>query len=168
MSVKAIEKLLDKVVFLLTEYNFQSMNSSINFFLRNQEIQNNWKSWSLSKLCWERIRFFHFEFKKGTEYDVILRDWRRWHWKVSYSSKLLLSRNFIYNKLKAMRKTQTPAQLNLVGHRMNSLPGHMSIWRRKQTESEMKLKKKIDIAKQTRTLKLFVNELLIKKDSFAI
>ena len=40
------------------------------------------------------------------------------------STKLLQSRNFIDNKLKAKRNTQTPAKLNIVGHRVNSLPGH--------------------------------------------
>ena len=45
----------------------------------------------------------------------------------------------------------------------------MSIWRREQTESEMKQEKRnknkhLGIAKQKRTLKLFVNELFKKKN----
>ena len=69
------------------------------------------------------------------------------------------------NRAVIRRVSERSTGLNLVGHRMNSLSGQMSIWRRKQTEREMKLKKKhFDIAKQKRTLSLFVNELLIKRE----
>ena len=107
MSLKPIEKLLDKVCFYQQHYKFLSINSFINFFFEGtRKFRITGRAGPSPNYV---IRFFHFEFKKGTEYEVILRDWRRWHWEVSYSSKLLLSRNFIYNKLKAVRNTQTPA-----------------------------------------------------------
>ena len=85
------------------------------------------------------------------------------------SIKTLVIKKLYLHQMKAKRNTQTPAWLNLVGYRMNLLPRQMSIWRRNQTESEMKqTKKHFDIAKQKRTLNLFVNELLIKRDSSAM
>ena len=102
-------KLLDKVFFFNKFLSSSKENIKFIFFEGATKFWITGSSRPFSRLFWERTRFFHFKFKKGAEYEVILRDWRRWHWKVSNSSKLLLSRNFIYNKLKAKRNTQTPA-----------------------------------------------------------
>ena len=82
------------------------------------------------------------------------------------SIKTLVIKKLYLHQMKAKRNTQTPAWLNLVGYRMNLLPRQMSIWRRKQTESEMKQTKKTFRYRQAKENFKFICERIADQKRF--
>ena len=77
MSLKAIEKLLTKSLFLLTEIISSSQDiPSLIFFEGTRKFRITGRAGPSPNYVGEGSDFFHFGFKKGTKYEVILGDWR--------------------------------------------------------------------------------------------
>ena len=151
MSLKPIEKLLDKVCFYQQHYKFLSINSFINFFLEGtKKFRITVRADPSPNYVGERSDFFISISKKALNTRLF------WGTGEDGTGKSLIHQNSCYQETSSTTNWKPcAAQLNLVGHRMKSLPGHEHLaeeldWKRNETK------------------KLFVKELLIKKESFAI